>query len=107
VKSRGLIEQIPAHLIYEYTMGNRIPIQNWYLDGTRPKNTAIIYTVENIDNYLKRISERETFYYGATDSWLYQALEKFPIQGKDVAVIGSETPIYESMVIYYGENRRP
>lgn len=95
-------EQIPAHLISEYTMGNKIPVQNWYLNGKRSTNDGIVYTTSAIDCCLRKITEKKTFYYGATDFWLYQALEYFSIRNKDVVVIGSETPIYESMAIYYG-----
>jgi len=83
-------------------MGYRIPIKEWYIDGSRPLNDAIIYRKSDIDNYLERIGKGETFYYGATDSWLYKALKCHPIHRHNVAVIGSETPIYESMIIFYG-----
>lgn len=42
------------------------------------------------------------FYYGKTDLWLYKALEKYPIFEKEVVIIGSTIPWYESVVIAYG-----
>ncbi len=37
-----------------------------------------------------------------TNHWLFEALEKYPIRGKSVAVIGSNKPWYESVCLYYG-----
>jgi SAM-dependent methyltransferase len=95
-------KQVPAKLVYEYTIGNRVPIQYWYFDGTLSEGKIKTYNSLDIDNYLKKIGERKTFYYGITDSWLYQALEKFPVQDKDIAIMGSVEPLYESIAIYYG-----
>jgi len=95
-------KQVPAQLVYEYTMGNRVPIQYLYIDDTLSEDKIKTYNSSDIDNYLKKIGERKTFYYGITDSWLYQALENFQVQDKDIAIMGSVEPLYESIAIYYG-----
>ena len=95
-------KDIPAHLVYDYTMGNRVPIQYMYFDDTSSERKIKTYNSFDIDNYLKKIEKRMTFYYGITDSWLYQALEKYPIKNKDIAIMGSVEPLYESIAIYFG-----
>ncbi len=104
--------EMPAELRNQFTMGGKIPVFDWYLDSTCPQkefqvilqdgSSASLYSKEIINNYIERIKRKESFYYGETDVWLYQALEKYPIYGKDVAIVGSVTPWYESVVIAYG-----
>jgi len=43
-------------------------------------------------------------YYGSTDTWLYAALKEYPIEGKNVLVIGSTIPWYEAICLYYKAN---
>ena len=95
---------IPSHLIFDYTMGDRIPVKYHYFDSTRSGTTKVIYTTLEIDNNLVKINDRKTFHYGLTDTWLYKALDKYSIKKKNVAVMGSVRPVYESIVISYGGN---
>jgi hypothetical protein len=37
------------------------------------------------------VQARETHYYGDTDTWLYAALERYPIRGKRVLLMGEST----------------
>ena len=49
------------------------------------------------------IQKREQGYYGNhIDNWLYEALEKYPIKGKEVGIIGSVFPFYECVVLTFG-----
>lgn len=104
--------EIPAELLDQFTMNGTIPVFHWYLDNSAPDlgyqvtlqdgTPASFYAKKAIDIYIESIKRKETFYYGETDIWLYQALEKYPIHGKDVAIIGSTIPWYESVIIAYG-----
>lgn len=53
---------------------------------------------------MKRVENRQTNYYGSTDTWLYRAIEDFPehFKGKEVAIMGSTIPWYESVVLHFG-----
>jgi hypothetical protein len=93
---------IPPHLVDGYTMGHRVPVRYEYYDGTHSGSGAVVYATQKIDECLAGIAAKKTFYYGETDSWLRQALERFPIRDMSVAVMGSETPVYESTVIHRG-----
>ena len=93
---------IPEHLVDSFTMGRRIPIRYQHFNGTRSGNTVVEYTTQMIDECLAGLAEKKTFYYGQTDIWLRQAIERFPIRGDKVAVMGSIAPVYESTVIHHG-----
>ena len=104
--------EIPLDLLGLFTLDGQIPVASWYLDDSAPQDEfqiilkdgsrASLYSKELINEYIKKIQRKETFYYGETDLWLYQALEKYPIRGKDVAIVGSTIPWYESIIIAYG-----
>ena len=52
--------------------------------------------------FISKIKNKEVNYYGNTDKWMYEALEKYPVKGKDVCIMGSTYPWYEAMIIEYG-----
>ncbi len=95
-------KSIPQDLLDEYTMHGRIPVLNWYLDDRPKSNQPVIYTQDKINHFLKMAIARQTNYYGITDTYLYQALDKYPIQGLSVAIMGSQQPWYESVCLAYG-----
>jgi len=95
------IKEIPDDLLAKFTMGGNIPVHHWWLDGYQTE-TVNNYTPDKVQQYREKIRRRETNYYGSTDSWLYEALEHFPIRGKRVLVFGSENPWYEVMAQEFG-----
>lgn len=94
---------VPPHLQNEFTANGVIKISN-YLYRNESNLEPPIYFPEWIDQNLVKIEHKECNYYGLTDHYLYQAIEKYlsAIEDKEVAIIGSVTPWYESIVIYYG-----
>jgi hypothetical protein len=103
-KSRKLIfpKRVPSHLIDAYTLNRQIQIKNYSYTNDGPFDERIVYTQKEVDDYLGKIKAKSGFYYKDTDAWLYQALEKYSIAGKDVAIIGSIRPLYESVCLFYG-----
>lgn len=97
-------KEIPPELYKDFTLQYKIPVASWYRDDSYPPTKPITFTPDEITANFARIARREQNYYEATDSYLYAALEKYPdaLKGKKVAVIGSITPWYESIVLYYG-----
>ena len=93
-------QEIPPELIDTYTVGGQIPVRKRYFDGTYSE--PVVYSKEVIDTVLAKVAAGKTFYYGKTDLWLRTALQRFPIRGQEVAVMGSVEPIYESTVIHHG-----
>ena len=93
---------IPLRLLNNYTLNGRIKLRYLYFDDSAASNKPAVYTTQQIDACISRVARKEVFYYGQTDSWLYQALEKYNIKGQEVAIIGSVCPVYESICLYYG-----
>ena len=94
--------EIPSHLLKRYTMNGKMKVEHWYHDESCSLERPVVFEKEAVDSYLERIRHKETFYYGMTDRLLYEALERFNIEGKDVAIMGSLTPLYESICLFYG-----
>jgi hypothetical protein len=93
---------IPAQLYEDYTLGNLIPVHEWYLDDSSQK--SVIFTIEEVNRFIYKAAQRHNNYYGPTDGYLYAMLDKYAdsIKEKKVAIIGSNTPWYESVVLSYG-----
>lgn len=82
-------------------MSGTIPIIECYIDNSYQPTQPRFYSKETVDAYIERVKIRDVNYYGETDIWLYQALEKYPIHGKDVVIVGSVLPWYESIICAY------
>lgn len=92
---------IPPELYDAFTLNGQVPVSDLYFDETTSSSTPRVYTIKHINELLQKIAKRETFYYGSTDTWLYTAFDKYSdfIKGKQVAVMGSVLPTYESIVL--------
>jgi uncharacterized protein DUF268 len=93
---------MPAHLLDAFTMGGISSVEYAYSDNTYPANWPLVYTDNEIDQYLARIARRQWFIYGMVDVWLWEAIAKYPISGLSVVNMGSVTPWYESNCLYFG-----
>jgi|FAXJ01.1.fsa_nt_gi SAM-dependent methyltransferase len=91
---------LPQQQQLEYLLGGKIKQADWYIDGTQSIKKT--WTAEDFSNLRKRVRDREVNYYGETDKWLYEALDLCPINGINVAVMGSTQPWYETVVLEFG-----
>ena len=99
-------EKIPEELKNEYTMNGKIPIFNWYFDGRKQdgvkwSNSLINshinkYTPYNIRNDPKVGIDA---YGNQVCVNLLNSFEDYNIRNKNVAVVGSETPWIEAMLL--------
>jgi hypothetical protein len=95
------IPYLPHHLCKRFTMDGRIKFVDWYYD----QSTSHTYRKRErreIDEFLEGTRLSQTYYYGITDTWMYEALAAFPIAGKKVLIMGSNVPWYESMCVTHG-----
>lgn len=94
---------IPHELFNAFTMDGKIPVIYQYRNDSYSSDTPIIYTTREINHYLSKANAKQTHYYGVTDTYLYQALDRYKsqIENKDVAIIGSVIPWYESILLSY------
>jgi len=95
---------IPQELIAQFTLNGTIPVANWWFDGS--KKTQIEWTSIYIDEFvknfsLKNIEENIPLHepYPNASRLLLAALEKFQIKSQNIAVIGSETPWIEAILL--------
>lgn len=94
---------IPEELYSAFTMDKRIPVIYLYRNDSYSSDQPIVFKTDEIDAYITQASDKQVYYYGMTDTYLYQALDRFRdvIENKNVAVIGSTTPWYESILLSY------
>lgn len=88
-----------------YSMCGKVSIEHSYRDDSNADTQGTInlnYTEEVFRESYERIDRRECNYYGQTDYHLYEALDYYPIINKDVCVIGSTHPWYETMCLNFG-----
>lgn len=95
---------IPRRLRDAFTMGGKVAIWYAYVDGSRA--TPFHYHSKCIAQTCRRVAAGELGHYGLVDAWLYAALQKYPIAGQRVAVMGSADqgfgPWYECVCLHYG-----
>ncbi len=94
---------IPQDLYQAFTMEGRIPVTYKYRDDSYPSSQPVIFSPSEIDHFLAKANAKQTHYYGVTDTYLYQALDQYRghIENKNVAIIGSTIPWYESILLSY------
>jgi hypothetical protein len=97
--------QIPDDLKSEYTMNGTIPVFDWYFDGTKP--TGVTWNDKLITKHMSMFTpdmirankEGDSPYGHDVCVSLLNSFEKYDIRNKRVAVVGSETPWIEAMLI--------
>ncbi len=98
-------EKIPSKFFDGYTMDGDAILEYKYANDCSDEIQKLFndnFKQEVFDQYIEKATNRENFYYGPTDEWLYEALDKYPIQGKDICIIGSANPWYEAIAVSFG-----
>ncbi len=98
--------QIPEELIQDYTMGGKIPLFDWYFNNS-VSSGSVQWSDEVIDNYRDRFTPENirannhghSPYGNEPCVNLLNAFEKYNITDKKVAVVGSEIPWIEALLI--------
>lgn len=96
---------LPDNMKDDYTINGIIPLQVNIRDDSINSIQQQInsnFTQQIFDKYLKMSSIKRQNYYGLTDTWLYQAIQKYPVKDKVVAIFGSANPWYEAVMIRNG-----
>lgn len=99
---------VPKEYIDGYSMHGQIPIEVKLRDDSTKQVQDMVrknFTKDVFEQSRAMIQKRQTNYYGPTDTWLYQALFDFPIDGGSVLVIGSTHPWYEIMALEFGAQK--
>ena len=109
--------EIPLELKKGYTMNDQIPIMDFFFDGSHPNgvkwNDELINRYKNVFSFenLKTIKDN-AFFDGPSNNvqsyghWaafcLLEAFEKYNLKSKNIAVVGSETPWLEGILLNLG-----
>lgn len=102
--------EIPKELKDKYTMNNQIPVFDFWINDS--VNNKIIWNNEYINNLINMYKPENiknknyvSCPYGLHPvSKLLESFEKFNVYNKNVAVIGSQTPWIEAMLLNLGNN---
>lgn len=97
-------KEIPKELFSDFTLNGKIPVLNYFLDDTHA-NGELVYDENKINYYRNLAQNKKEAYYGKTDTWLYSSLEKYPMKGKSVLIIGSNEPFYEEVCQSFGAKK--
>src|SRR5688572_29647499 len=96
---------VPAELVDAFSMGGRIPVLDGYFNSKPdPKSigSIVVYKSSLIDQVRRDVSEGKYKSYGVTNDHLRDALQAFPIAGKNVLIFGSVYPQYEAFCLNAG-----
>ena len=97
-------ENIPNELLSQFTMNGAIPLLNWFFDGS--KKQKIVWSSNYIDKFLAKFSLKNVESgtvgeesYDGISALLLNCFQKNGIMSKKVAVVGSETPWIEAILL--------
>jgi len=99
---------IPYNMFKDFSMNGQIPIEYKYANDCSDEIQNLMnanFTKEIFSKYLEKAQNKEQNYHGPTDTWLYEALEKYPIRDKNVCIMGSANPWYEAIVVANGAKK--
>ena len=94
---------IPPELLNDYSLNGKIPIYyEHYYDQSHEPDNPMRWSSDQIDSYLRCAETKKIAGYH-DDKFLYPGLDKYHslIANKDVAVIGSDKPCYEAILLAY------
>lgn len=97
--------KIPSELLNQYNMYGQVPILDLYFDGTKDLDRQLwtrSVMEKHVNNFTSEKIKRneqgeEPYMYGS--NWILKAVEKYGIQNKRVAVIGSLVPWIEAILL--------
>jgi len=95
-------ETIPEDLIYDFTLGGQIRVREWYFNSSKDGTGYTFYSRDRVQELIQAVRDGKVNAYGATNHYLYEALNKYPIRGSNVAIMGSVDPWYEAICFVYG-----
>ncbi|GJP81573.1 hypothetical protein CLOP_g11721 [Closterium sp. NIES-67] len=90
-----------------YTMNGQIAVQPFFFNSDAPDSGAVapIWTDEQIDGMLEVARSRNlssgqlSGYDDSSSLFFFEAFDRYPIRGKSILVIGSQTPWVEAICI--------
>jgi hypothetical protein len=83
-----------------FTMDGTVERGDWWRDESVDEFT--VWDKNDVSQYIQDAKDRKMLYYDRTDGYLYESLDEYKIEGESVAILGSQKPWYEAIVLTYG-----
>jgi hypothetical protein len=96
---------IPENMLNEYTSNGKIKVLYSFYDNRILDNEKLHNTRETYDSIFHKLQEGTFQYYGEEGKAILQALNNYPIEGKDVLIWGLAGCNCEAISIWKGANR--
>lgn len=103
-------KDLPVDLRDRYTQSGKIPVFEWWHDNSNPhihewsEEYIRAFCTRFTEHNIRSNQEGASPYSNASCVWLIDAFLKYNITGKNVAVIGSESPWIEAMLLNLNNN---
>jgi SAM-dependent methyltransferase len=99
--------RVPKEYFDRFTLNNTIPVIYKFRDDEYSPKKPPIFSKEYISALKEKALRKEEWYYGETDKFLFQALEKYKeyIFNKEGLDVGSITGWYSTIVLAYGAKK--
>ena len=93
--------EIPLEYKERYTMNGKVTVKYHYVDQSAPPSTNN-HTENKIREWVNLARKNGFPYYRNANTYLYQALDKYPIKDTKVCIFGSDKPWFEAVAITRG-----
>ena len=100
-----LPKTIPEDLINEYTMNGRMNLLYWFFDDRVLNNERLHITKKTYKRVFRQLQTGTFRYYEEEGTALLQALDNYPVKGKDVIIWGLAGCNCEAIAVWKGAKK--
>lgn len=100
-------QQLSSSAQDDFTLQRQVKVKEWFISSAGELKQPV-WRREEIDEMVKIASLRDanvgglSWYGNASNGVFFEALDRFPVKGLSVLVVGSESPWVEAICISYG-----
>jgi hypothetical protein len=99
--------ELPEDVRKEYTINGQIAVKDWHIKESSVNKNVPVWNAQRLRDGVRGANMRENLqtvasYGPETIRTLYTILDRYPIAGKDVLVVGSQNPWIECISIAFG-----
>lgn len=98
-------KELPPDLKHLFLLDGRIALSSYYVNDNSKRYPHDEQTIEKWIKLAKEENFSASTYGTELDSWLFQALKDYPIQGKSVIILGSQRPWFEAVALAFGASK--
>ncbi len=98
-------KELPSDLRHLFLLDDRIALSSYYVNDNTKRYSHNEQAIEKWIRMAKEENFNESTYGSSLNTWLFQALKDFPIQGKSVLILGSQRPWFEAVALAFGASK--